>query len=497
MDKWKQIAAAAAISAVLTASFPMPVFAADGYYNRAVDDNQQYLYLLTTRTANRTCFSITADAQQRQVLYEAAQSITRGCTTDVQKAAAIYDWVTQNIYYDWDAVSSGNFPAEDPYSVYTGRRAICEGYTSLFAELMNLSGIPCVSFHGASISDPQGISSDSQSTWNQSEYDLIDHAWNAAYIGGQWLYYDTTWDSSNMVRNGNFIKDASSRTYFGVTGSVLGANHRTAYRVNDTGGYVLKNGEWVFCDAEGSPLTGIWYDVYNSAMYYLEDGQPLTGRSVVNYQLVKLDGSGKYLGTCYDYTGWQLCDGDWYYIQNGVACYGWGYLGGKWYYMDETTSIMQTGWRFLGGNWYYFGSDGAMRTGWAYAGGAWYYLNSSGVMQTGWRYLNGKWYYLNSSGAMATGWRWLDGKWYYLNADGSMAIGWKLVGGKWYYLNGSGVMQTGWQRIGGKWYYLNADGSMATGWKFVDGKWYYLQSDGSMAVNTWIDGYYLNGSGTY
>ena len=58
-------------------------------------------------------------------------------------------------------------------------------------------------------------------------------------------------------------------------------------------------------------------------------------------------------------------------------------------------------------------------------------------------------------------------------------------------------MQTGWQRIGGKWYYLNADGSMATGWKFVDGKWYYLQSDGSMAVNTWIDGYYLNGSGTY
>ena len=54
-----------------------------------------------------------------------------------------------------------------------------------------------------------------------------------------------------------------------------------------------------------------------------------------------------------------------------------------------------------------------------------------------------------------------------------------------------------WRWLDGKWYYLNADGSMATGWKFVDGKWYYLQSDGSMAVNTWIDGYYLNGSGTY
>lgn len=476
MGKWKRFAAGFLASAAVASCFATPVSSADGYWNRAADDNQQHLYLLTTQSASRTCFSITADAKQRDTLYQAAKTITQGCTTDAQKAAAIYDWVTQNIYYDWDAVSTGNFPAEDPYSVYTGRRAICEGYTSLFAELMNLSGIPCVSFHGASNHDPMGITNDSQSNWNQREYEWIDHAWNAAYIGGKWLYYDTTWDSGNAVRSGKLVPGPSTRTYFGIDGTAFGSNHRTAYRINDTGGYVLKNGKWVFCGSDGNPLSGIWHDKYNGVMYYFQNGSPLSGRTVADFQLMEFDQSGKYLGTCYNYTGWQYSDG-WYYIQNGVACYGWGYLGGKWYYMDETTSIMQTGWRRLGGNWYYFGSDGAMRTGWAFVNGAWYYMNSSGVMQTGWEMVGGKWYYLNSGGDMATGWRWLDEKWYYLNADGSMATGWKFVGGKWYYLNGSGEMLTGWQWIGGKWYYLYADGSMA--------------------ANTRIDGYWLNSSGTY
>ena len=104
---------------------------------------------------------------------------------------------------------------------------------------MNLAGIPCVSFHGASNHDPMGITSDSQSNWNQREYEWIDHAWNAAYIGGKWHYYDTTWDSGNAVRSGNLVPGTSTRTYFGVTGTAFGANHRTASRINDTGGYVL------------------------------------------------------------------------------------------------------------------------------------------------------------------------------------------------------------------------------------------------------------------
>lgn len=477
MEKWKRFAVGMVVSTMLATSFAMPAAALDGYWNRAVDDNQQYLYLLTTQSANKVCFSITADSKQREVLYQAAKSITQGCTTDAQKAAAIYDWVTKNIYYDWDAVSTGNFPAEDPYSVYIGRRAICEGYTTLFAELMNLAGVPCVSFHGASNHDPMGISSDSKSNWNQKEYELVDHAWNAAYVGGQWLYYDTTWGTDNAVRNGQLIPGATNRTYFGVTGTALGSNHRTAYRINDTGGYVLKNGSWVFCGADGNPLTGIWQDKYNGTLYYFQDGKPLTGKTVVDFQLMEFDQSGKFLGTQYSYTGWQNTSSGWYYIQNGIACYGWGYLGGKWYYMDEKTSIMQTGWKWLGGNWYYFGTDGAMRTGWALDQGTWYYLASNGIMQTGWEKVDGKWYYLNDSGAMVTGWKWLDGKWYYLQGNGAMA--------------------TGWVMLGGKWYYLKSDGAMVTGWQWIDSHWYYFYGDGSMAANTRIDGYWLNSSGTY
>ncbi|HIT08340.1 MAG TPA: hypothetical protein IAB55_04560 [Candidatus Merdivicinus faecavium] len=278
---------------------------------------------------------------------------------------------------------------------------------------------------------------DSVSGWEQENYDTVNHAWNAAYIDGQWLYYDPTWDCGNKVVNGQRVEGSATRRYYAISAEDLGANHRTAYRINDDGAFRLIGDEWLFCDQNGVVYSGVWYDGYNSDLYYMEEGKPLTGRTVVDYQLIDFDSDGRYIRTLYDYTGWQLYRGDWYYIRQGIACYGWGYLGGRWYYLDPETSIMQTGWKYIGG--------------------AWYYLSSSGAMLTGWQYINGAWYYLTSSGAMATGW----------------------------------------QYIGGKWYYLSPSGAMLTGWQHINGKWYYLYGDGSMAANTTIDGYYLNSQGTY
>ena len=437
MKSWKRIFASIAAVVMIGVWVPQSVMAADVWLDRARDDNAQHLVLLEQNDPADYLYLITPDPVQRQILYVAAQGIISGCETDEEKVAAVYQWVTANTYYDWDGLNSGNLAPVDPYSVLTNHYAVCEGFATLLAELLNSVGIPCVTFHGASCSANPGATRDDDSVWTEAEYNEVDHAWNAAYVNGEWRYYDPTWDTRNSYHQGSFLPGLTSRDYYAVAADDFAAGHRSAYRINDTGGFRLENGTWIRYDENGQRTNGIVLDYYDRSVYVYEDGFPVTGRVLVDYQLADFSSSGKYLQTRYDYTGWFLQDGYWYYISEGIACYNWAYLNGVWYYLDPQSCQMVTGWRWIDGKWYYF--------------------SASGAMATGWRLVNGKWYYMESSGAMRTGWIWLDGKWYYLD--------------------GSGAMQTGWVWTGGK--------------------WYYLYKDGSMAANTVIDGYYLNSQGTY
>ncbi len=436
LQKWQRFLAAAAAASILNLALALPAGARDGYLDRAVDDNIQQLVMLAEKNPYLYCSMITPDPEERAYLRRAAGIITEGCVTDEEKTDAIYRWITNNLYYDADGAASGALPAGDPYTVYITGVAVCEGFATLFAELMNAAGVSCVAFHGSSNGDPLGIFLDSVSSWDQQSYDEVDHAWNAAYVDGQWRYYDPTWDCGNQILDGKKVAGNATRRYYAIEPEKLGANHRTAYRINDEGGFRQVGDEWLFCDGNGIPYSGVWYDGYRSDLYYMENGKPLTGRTVVDYQLIDFDGDGRYIRTLYEYTGWQLYRGSWYYIRNGITCYGWGYLGGTWYYLDPETSIMQTGWEYIDGAWYYFDSSGAMQTGWEYVGGVWYYLNPSGEMATGWKLLDGKWYYLSGSGAMLTGWQQIGGKWYYFYSDGAMAANTVVDG---YYLNSQGT----------------------------------------------------------
>ena len=114
------------------------------------------------------------------------------------------------------------------------------------------------------------------------------------------------------------------------------------------------------------------------------------------------------------------------------------------------------------------------------------------------------WKLYDVTGKEVTGWTQLNNVWYYLDpATKLMKTGWVQPNGAgttWYYLDASGAMKTGWfQDTNGLWYYLDpASGAMKTGW-FQDytGTWYYCYGDGHMASNTYVDGYWLNGSGAW
>ncbi|NFL43175.1 N-acetylmuramoyl-L-alanine amidase family protein, partial [Clostridium botulinum] len=95
--------------------------------------------------------------------------------------------------------------------------------------------------------------------------------------------------------------------------------------------------------------------------------------------------------------------------------------------------------------------------------------------------------------------------WSYIK-DYDTSKGWVNDNGNWYFTDlENGKMKTGWVKspYSNKWFYLNeksngTKGKMQTGWiKSNDDKWYYLNSDGSMAKDTYVNGYYLDGSGAW
>lgn len=82
-------------------------------------------------------------------------------------------------------------------------------------------------------------------------------------------------------------------------------------------------------------------------------------------------------------------------------------------------------------------------------------------------------------------------------ATPAFAGSWQYDGYHWTYYNDSAQLVTGWVKDGDYWYYMNSAGHMMTGWIKDEDKWYFLYDNGIMAAETWIDNYYVNGSGVW
>ena len=232
------------------------------------------------------------------------------------------------------------------------------------------------------------------------------------------------------------------------------------------------------------------------------------------------------------------------YLETGGYVGKWVKTGSQWKYQNYDGSYVKNCWKLIKNLWYHFDANGIMQTGFLTLNGKTYYLQSSGAMKTGWQKISNTWYYFDGSGAMVSNsWRWINskcyyfdkngkmaadtwigeyyvdadgawvkgkqketdkwiqssGRWWYRHADGSYTrSGWEYIGSKWYYFDQNGWMVTGWQKVKGSWYYMESKGAMVnSGWKWINSKCYYFDKNGKMAANTWIDGSYVDASGTW
>jgi hypothetical protein len=130
-----------------------------------------------------------------ELFFERSKMILREIITedmdDYAKALAIFDYLVDNVAYDYDAFyrdSSENSHTDVCYyleGVFERGRAVCDGKSKAFVLLCGIEGIECVRDFGSKLSGAVG------------------HAWNYVKLDGVWYLVDTTAaDAAQSAENG-------------------------------------------------------------------------------------------------------------------------------------------------------------------------------------------------------------------------------------------------------------------------------------------------------
>lgn len=140
-----------------------------------------------------------------QQLLSLTKNLTAGCSSDEQKARAIWSWVSNNITYG-GSIGIGNHAAQ-VYEVYLNRKAHCEGFAKLTGFMLYLADIPSCLVASTG------------------------HMWNIALLDGTWKMIDST--------NGKF-----------------GGDHNDYYTINWIG-FGTDDFCFVIDNTEGIKLAGV------------------------------------------------------------------------------------------------------------------------------------------------------------------------------------------------------------------------------------------------
>ncbi len=119
-----------------------------------------------------------------EAFYNEAKNILRQIInddmTEYEKTLAIFEYLVDMVYYDYDAynaIGGDNTSANACYyleGVFEYNRAVCDGKSKAFVLLCRIEGIECVRDWGSAVNGGVG------------------HAWNYVKIDGTWYMVDTT-----------------------------------------------------------------------------------------------------------------------------------------------------------------------------------------------------------------------------------------------------------------------------------------------------------------
>lgn len=307
-------------------------------------------------------------------------------------------------------------------------------------------------------------------TYYVSDGKIIRNTWKN--IDGNWYYFG---ENSIMEINGS-TKIENKRYYFYSDGIM--ASNGWIYGISGT---------WYYAYASGELATGdTWI---NGTLYHFnEDGSLKTEVNKTENGYTLYGDDGEVIGTI-DSEGWNLVDGNYYYLANGSLVKGIDYQtpDGAWYVFDYQGRMVKN--KYEWNRW--LSEGGWAYTGWILKAGTWYYADlKTAQLYKGFQTVNGVEYYFDeTNGAMLVGEKVVDGKIVKTDASGAVTVseiaadGWSRCDGEYYYYQ-NGKPYTGW--VGA--YYVS-NGLMLRDTAVVDrsGNQYWVNEYGVYQTNTWVN----------
>ncbi|KRD09941.1 transglutaminase [Flavobacterium sp. Root901] len=166
---------------------------------------------------------------------ELAERINDDFKSDYDKARAIYSWIAFNIKYDYNAYLNPPRTQGFSYSTeaekqrkikelndrlfqkaFSSKKAVCEGFTTLYQHLAELSGLKSEIIRGDSKISVRDIGRKNISS---------NHAWNIVLIERKWRLIDVTWGQGYFDSSkGRMVTDFSP-VYFDTDPDYFFAKH--------------------------------------------------------------------------------------------------------------------------------------------------------------------------------------------------------------------------------------------------------------------------------
>lgn len=151
-------------------------------------------------------------------IHELSDEICKGLETDYEKAFAIYKWVCENIYYNYD-LSEKIDEYNKNYIYYSDevnsvdriyiknilnkKTEVCEGIVRVMHFLLSSQNIPV-----KSITDSENL-----------------HIWLQVYADNRWINIDPTWGMSNYYKDGQYYEGRVNYIYFDCSNAFISYLH--------------------------------------------------------------------------------------------------------------------------------------------------------------------------------------------------------------------------------------------------------------------------------
>lgn len=129
-------------------------------------------------------------------LDELTNKITKPFNNNTDKTRAIFDWIAENIKYDYTDAQDNTITNEQvkPDVVFQKRKGVCEGYSNLFKYMLDYCHI-----------ENKVISGYGRNSLKTIFVRKPNHTWNSVRLNGKWYLFDVTWARDTLKKKVHYF----------------------------------------------------------------------------------------------------------------------------------------------------------------------------------------------------------------------------------------------------------------------------------------------------